>query len=106
MSILVGKETRLLVQGITGREGSFHAARCKEYGTNLVSGVTPGRGGMTFEESVPVFNTVEQAVSETGANVSLIFVPRHSRRTLSWRPSTPESLSSPASPRGYRSPTP
>lgn len=75
MSILVGKETRLLVQGITGREGSFHAARCKEYGTNLVSGVTPGRGGMTFEESVPVFNTVEQAVSETGANVSLIFVP-------------------------------
>ena len=75
MSILVDKNTRLLVQGITGREGSFHAGRCKEYGTNLVSGVTPGRGGMMFDETVPVFNTVEQAVTETGANVSLIFVP-------------------------------
>ena len=75
MSILVDENTRLLVQGITGREGSFHAARCAEYGTNLVAGVTPGRGGVKFEETVPVFNTVEQAVSETGANTSLIFVP-------------------------------
>ena len=75
MSILVDRKTRLLVQGITGREGSFHAARCKEYGTNLVCGVTPGRGGMTFDENVPVFNTVEQAVADTGANASLIFVP-------------------------------
>ena len=67
--------TRLLVQGITGREGSFHAKRCKEYGTNLVAGVTPGRGGTVFGVTVPVYNTVEQAVSETQANVSLIFVP-------------------------------
>ena len=75
MSILVDENTRLLVQGITGREGSFHAMRCKEYGTNLVAGVTPGRGGSLFDDSVPVFNTVEQAVAETGANASLIFVP-------------------------------
>ena len=75
MSILVDENTRLLVQGITGREGSFHASRCRAYGANLVSGVTPGRGGAMFEESVPVYNTVEQAVAETGANASLIFVP-------------------------------
>ena len=75
MSILVGEDTRLLVQGITGREGSFHASRCREYGTNLVAGVTPGRGGVVFEDSVPVFNTVDEAVAETGANASLIFVP-------------------------------
>ena len=68
MSILVNKETKLLVQGITGREGSFHAARCKDYGTNLVAGVTPGKGGELFQDSVPVFNTVEEAVRETGAN--------------------------------------
>ena len=75
MSILVDENTRLLVQGITGREGSFHALRCMEYGTNLVAGVTPGRGGTMWEEKVPVFNTIGQAVSETGANVALIFVP-------------------------------
>ena len=75
MSILVDENTRLLVQGITGKEGSFHASRCMEYGTNLVAGVTPGRGGVMFEDSVPVFNTVDQAVAETGANASLIFVP-------------------------------
>jgi succinyl-CoA synthetase alpha subunit len=75
MSILVGKNTKLLVQGITGREGSFHTARCMEYGTNVVAGVTPGRGGQTFEDSVPVFDTVLQAVQETGANTSLVFVP-------------------------------
>ena len=75
MSILVDENTRLLVQGITGREGSFHASRCAEYGTNLVAGVTPGRGGSTFEGKVPVYNTVERAVVETGANASLIFVP-------------------------------
>ena len=75
MSILVNEKTRLLVQGITGREGSFHAARCAEYGTRLVAGVTPGRGGVKFEDTVPVFNTVEQAVAETNANTSLIFVP-------------------------------
>ena len=75
MSILVDENTRLLVQGITGREGSFHARRCKEYGTNLVAGVTPGRGGTHFDDTVPVYNTVEQAVAENGANASLIFVP-------------------------------
>ena len=75
MSILVDENTRLLVQGITGREGSFHARSCKEYGTSLVAGVTPGRGGVTFDETVPVYNSVEQAVSETGANASLVFVP-------------------------------
>ncbi len=75
MSILVGSGTRLLVQGITGREGSFHAAQCREYGANLVAGVTPGRGGQMFEDDVPVFDTVEQAVASTGANASLVFVP-------------------------------
>lgn len=75
MSILVNENTRLLVQGITGREGSFHARRCMEYGTRLVAGVTPGRGGMAFEDGVSVYNRVDQAVSETGANASLVFVP-------------------------------
>ena len=75
MSILVDGNTRLLVQGITGREGSFHAMKCKEYGTNIVAGVTPGRGGTLFDDSVPVYNSVDMAVSETNANVSLIFVP-------------------------------
>ena len=75
MGILVGKDTRLLVQGITGREGSFHTARCIEYGTNVVAGVTPGRGDQTFGDTVPVYDTVREAVAETGANTSLIFVP-------------------------------
>ncbi len=74
MSILVGRETRLLVQGITGREGSFQTRRCLEYGTHVVAGVTPGRGGETAE-GVPVFDTVSEAVARTGANCSLIFVP-------------------------------
>ncbi len=75
MSVFVGKDTRLLVQGITGRDGSFHAKQMLEYGTSLVAGVTPGKGGQTFEGSVPVFNTVEEAVRETGANTSVIYVP-------------------------------
>ena len=75
MSILVNENTRLLVQGITGREGSFHAERCMAYGTNLVAGVTPGKGGERFMDKVPVFDSVQQAVAETGANVALIFVP-------------------------------
>ena len=75
MSILVDENTRLLVQGITGKEGRFHAKQSKDYGTNLVAGVTPGRGGVMFDEEVPVFNTVEQAAAETGCNASLIFVP-------------------------------
>jgi succinyl-CoA synthetase alpha subunit len=75
MSVLVDKTTRLLVQGITGSAGSFHAKQCMEYGTQVVSGVTPGRGGEKFEGKVPVFDTVKQAVKATGANASVIFVP-------------------------------
>ncbi|MGN6591869.1 MAG: succinate--CoA ligase subunit alpha [Terriglobales bacterium] len=74
MSILVDRHTRLLVQGITGREGSFHARMCREYGTQVVAGVTPGKGGADHE-GTPVFDTVRQAVEKTGANVSVIFVP-------------------------------
>ena len=75
MSILVNKNTRLLVQGITGQEGSFHTRRCMAYGTNVVAGVTPAKGGTQFDSKVPIFNTVEEAVRATGANVSIIFVP-------------------------------
>jgi succinyl-CoA synthetase alpha subunit len=75
MGVLVDESTRVLVQGITGREGSFHARACMAYGTNVVAGVTPGRGGTKFEDKVPVFNSVEEAVAETQANMSLIFVP-------------------------------
>jgi succinyl-CoA synthetase alpha subunit len=75
MSILVNAETRLLVQGITGSAGSFHAKQCMEYGTNLVAGVTPGKGGQKFEGKVPIFDTVDQAVRATGANASVVFVP-------------------------------
>jgi len=75
MSILVNENSRVLVQGITGREGSFHASACIAYGTNVVAGVTPGRGGQLFEDRVPVFDAVAQAVRETQVNVSLIFVP-------------------------------
>ncbi|HKQ98655.1 MAG TPA: succinate--CoA ligase subunit alpha [Candidatus Polarisedimenticolia bacterium] len=74
MSVLVDAKSRVVVQGLTGREGTFHAKQCREYGTLVVAGVTPGRGGTTHEET-PVFNTVRQAVAETGADVSLIFVP-------------------------------
>ena len=75
MGILLNKDSRILVQGITGREGSFHARACLAYGTQVVAGVTPGRGGQLFDDQVPVFDSVERAVAETGANVSLIFVP-------------------------------
>ncbi len=74
MSIWVGKETRLLVQGLTGREGTFHALACRVYGTQVVAGVTPGKGGTTHE-GIPVFDTVADAVRGTGANASMIFVP-------------------------------
>jgi succinyl-CoA synthetase alpha subunit len=75
MSILVNKDSRVVVQGITGGAGSFHARQCIEYGTKVVAGVTPNRGGEKFDDKVPVFNTVADAVKETGAEVSLIFVP-------------------------------
>jgi len=75
MSILVDKNTRLVVQGITGSAGAFHTRQCMEYGTNVVAGVTPGKGGQIFDEKVPVFDTVWEARQETGCNVSMIFVP-------------------------------
>ena len=76
MSILVNTETRLLIQGITGREGQFHGQAMLDYGTPVVSGVTPGKGGQrTFNDRVPVFDTVEEAIRETGANTSVIYVP-------------------------------
>ena len=75
MAILVDKNTRLLVQGITGKTGAFHARACMEYGTNIVAGVTPARGGEKFDNKVPVFDTVDEARSETGCNASVIFVP-------------------------------
>jgi succinyl-CoA synthetase alpha subunit len=74
MSIFVDKDTRVLVQGITGREGQFHTQQCVAYGTRVVAGVTPGKGGQKMD-NIPVFNTVNEAVRETGANCSLIFVP-------------------------------
>ncbi len=74
MAILVNKESRVICQGITGRNGTFHSLACREYGTNMVGGVTPGKGGSTVD-GIPVFNTVWQAVKETGADVSLIFIP-------------------------------
>ena len=74
MSVLVDKNTRLIVQGLTGREGSFHALQMRDYGTRIVGGVTPGKGGTTHE-GIPVFNTVADAVKETGANATVIYVP-------------------------------
>ena len=74
MSILVGKDTKLIVQGITGKEGLFHAKGCRDYGTNVVGGVTPGKGG-TEAEGFPVFDTVLEARAKAGANATMIFVP-------------------------------
>ena len=75
MSIFIDNNTTLVVQGITGRDGSFHAKQMMEYGTCVVAGVTPGKGGQKFENKVPIFNTVAEAVRETGANTSVIYVP-------------------------------
>jgi succinyl-CoA synthetase alpha subunit len=75
VSIFVDRGTRLIIQGITGRDGSFHARQMMEYGTRVVAGVTPGKGGQVFEGSVPVFNTVAEAVAATGGNASVIYVP-------------------------------
>ncbi|MEO8511988.1 MAG: succinate--CoA ligase subunit alpha [Ignavibacteria bacterium] len=75
MSVLVNKNTRLMVQGITGSEGSFHTRQMIEYGTNVVAGVTPGKGGTMFDDKVPVYNTCKEAVEKAGANTAVIFVP-------------------------------
>jgi succinyl-CoA synthetase alpha subunit len=75
MSIFIGQATKAVVQGITGRDGSFHAKQMLEYGTKVVAGVTPGKGGQRFESTVPIFNTVAEAVQATGANTSVIYVP-------------------------------
>jgi len=75
VSVFIGKDTRLVVQGITGRDGSFHAKQMMEYGTKVVAGVTPGKGGQRFEGTVPVFDTVAQSVAATGANTAVIYVP-------------------------------
>ncbi len=75
MSVFIDKTTTLLVQGITGRDGSFHTRQMIEYGTRVVAGVTPGKGGQKFDDSVPIFNTVAEAVNATGANTSVIYVP-------------------------------
>ena len=75
MSVFIGKDTRLVIQGITGRDGSFHAKQMIAYGTKVVAGVTPGKGGQTFEGTAPIFNTVAEAVAKAGANTSVIYVP-------------------------------
>jgi len=75
MSILIDDKTKVVIQGITGSEGTFHATQMIEYGTNVVAGVTPGKGGQLFQNSIPIFNTVSDAVKETGATASTIFVP-------------------------------
>ncbi|MBX9656110.1 succinate--CoA ligase subunit alpha [bacterium] len=75
MSILINKDSRVLCQGITGKAGAFHSSQCLAYGTKMVAGVTPNKGGTLFENKVPIFDTVSQAVHQTGADVSMIFVP-------------------------------
>ncbi|MFP6854216.1 MAG: succinate--CoA ligase subunit alpha, partial [Opitutales bacterium] len=75
MSILVNKDTRLVVQGITGSAGSFHTSQCIDYGTNVVAGVTPGKGGQSFQDTVPIYDTVKEAIEQQGANVATLYVP-------------------------------
>ncbi len=75
MSVFINRETKLVVQGITGRDGSFHTRQMMDYDTQVVAGVTPGKGGQRFEDAVPIFNTVAEAVAETGADTSVIYVP-------------------------------
>ena len=86
MSILVDKNTRLIVQGITGNEGLFHTTQMVAYGTNVVGGVTPGKGGEWVLEKLPVFDSVKTAKDATDANATIIFVPRASRRTPCLKP--------------------
>ena len=89
MSILIDKSTRLLVQGITGRDGHFHAVKMKEYGTNVVGGTSPGKGGSTVD-GLPVFNTMYEAVEKPPMPPFFLFPPAM-RQMLSWKPQMPES---------------
>ena len=82
MSILVGQDTKVVVQGITGQAGGFHAKQMLEYGTRVVAGVVPGKGGQKFEGVVPLFNTVDEAVRATGCNASVIFVPENLEQAI------------------------
>lgn len=90
MSILIDKSTRLVVQGITGRDGLFHAKKMKEYGTNVVGGTSPGKGGMNVD-GIPVFNTMYEAVEQTQANTSIILSQHVLQRMLSWKLQTQAS---------------
>src|SRR5213596_3465021 len=102
MSVLVDKNTRLVVQGITGSAGGFHTRQCMEYGTNVVAGVTPGKGGQKFDDKVPVFDTVAEARAQTGCNVSMIFVPPEARPIPFSKRSMPTSSWLSALPKGFR----
>ena len=89
MSVLVNKDTRVVVSGITGNTGAFHTRQCIEYGTNIVAGVTPGKGGQLFDEKVPVFNTIAESVSKEGANACVIYVPPPFAAVTFWPVSIP-----------------
>ena len=101
MAILINRDSKIIVQGITGKNGLFHAMQCRDYGSQVLAGVTPGKGG-TVVEGFPVFDTVAEAVVATGANVSLIFVPPPGRPTRSLRLRTLESNWRSVLLKGYR----
>lgn len=90
MSILVNKDTRVVISGITGNTGSFHTRQCMEYGSKIVAGVTPGKGGMLFDQKVPVFNTIKESVEKRAQTLAQYSSRRHSRRTRFSRQSTPK----------------